>query len=131
MILALVALTSAIAITPADAKPERYEIHATMVQDGKVLFHPRLVANAGETAAFVTGSGTTNYDLKVIASPDATHKAGEDGVSLSVDLLVTRQETNRHIIETVVVKQGEPVTLTLPALESSAPITVNISADRA
>jgi len=129
MILAL-ALAAAIA-APADAVPVQYQIHATMIQDGKVLYDPRLVSHAGETATFVeSGDGTTDYDLKVTATPDATHNAGPDGVSLAVDLVVGRQGSHRRIVGTVIVKAGEPVHLTLPASAADAAVTVDISADK-
>ena len=129
MILAL-ALAAAIA-TPSDAVPAQYQIHATMIQDGKVLYDPRLVSPAGGTATFVeAGHGTTDYALKVIATPDATHNAGPDGVSLAVDLVVGRPGSNRRVVGTVIVKAGEPVRLTLPASAADPAVTVDISADK-
>jgi hypothetical protein len=130
MILAF-ALAAAIATTTTDAVPVQYQIHATMIQDGKVVYDPRLLSHAGETATFVVGGhGTTDYDLKVTATPDARHHAGPDGVSLAVDLMVGRQGSNRHVLTTVVVKSGEPVHLTLPASATDPAVTVDISADK-
>ncbi len=129
MILAL-ALAAAIA-APSDAVPAQYQIHATMIQDGRVLYDPRLTTNAGETASFVeAGHGTTDYSLKVTPIADATHKAGPDGVSMAVDLVVAQQGSNRRVTGTVVVKAGDPVHLTLPASKTEPAVTVNISADK-
>ena len=128
MILAL-ALAAAIA-NPSDTVPVQYQIHATMIQDGEVMYDPRLVSHAGETATFAVGSTAMSYDLKVIASPDAAHTAGADSVSLAVDLVVGRQGSNRHVVTTVVVKSGEPVHLTLPASATDPAVTVDISADK-
>ena len=130
MILALAALAAAIA-TPSDATPVQYQIHAKMIQDGKVLYDPRLVSHSGEAASFVVaGHGTTDYALKVTATPDATHNAGPDGVSLAVDLVVGRQGSHRRIVGTVIVKAGQPVHLTLPASAADPAVTVDISADK-
>ncbi len=129
MILAL-ALAAAIA-APADTAPAQYQIHATVIQDGQVLYDPRLTTNAGETASFVeAGHGTSDYTLKVTPTMDATDKAGPDGVSMAVDLVVAQPGSNRRFTGTVVVKAGEPVHLTLPASKTEPAVTVNISADK-
>jgi hypothetical protein len=130
MILALVALTTAVGSAPAEAAPGRYEIHATMVQNGKILCDPRLIANAGETAAFVTGNGQTTYDLKVIARPDVGHAAAIDRLSLAVEFAVDGPGSGAHVETTVIVRPGEPVTVTLPASETSPPVAVSLSADK-
>ena len=124
-------LTIAMLAAAMSTAPGQYQIHATMIQDGKVLYDPRLVANAGEPATFVTGDGKTDYDLRVVATPDSLDKAGPDGVALSVDLSVGRQDNRRHLVTKVVVKPGELVTLTLPASAANPSISVNISADKA
>ena len=130
MILALAALMAAMSSQPADASTGQYLIHATVIQDGKVLCDPRLTAKAGETAAFVSDNGVTSYALKVVAGPDADHKVGLNGVVLSLDLIVGHNANSRHVATTVVVKPGEPVTLTLPASAASPPVTVNAAADK-
>ncbi len=130
MILALAALMAAMSTQPADASAGQYLIHATLIQDGKVLCDPRLTAKAGETAAFVSDNGVTRYALKVVAGPDAEHKAGLNGVSLWLDLVVGRDANSRHVETTIVVKPGEPATLTLPASDANPPVTVNVAADK-
>jgi len=125
----VVALAAVVA-APALPALNGYQVHATMIQDGKVLWDQGLTAKAGETKAIVNLGDVGTYALKVIATPDVTQKAGTDGISLSLDLVVSRKASDRRVATTVVVKAGEPVTLTLPADGADPAIQMNVSADK-
>ena len=131
MIFALAALAVAAATPTAPVHPAgKYLVHATMSQDGKVLYQPHLTVKAGEPAGFLIGDGKTNYALQVIASPDATGKPGPERVSLSLNLVVGPADHNRRLVTTVVVRAGEPFTLTLPATATDPSVKVDVSADQ-
>ena len=113
--LAFIALASfgAASALPAFASPEpqRYEVSVRLLEGGRLLASPKLIATAGTAATVMSDDGTNKWSVRVTANP-ATSPSGNAAVTLASDVEIWNgRENRRRVTTTVLLDEGETASL--------------------
>lgn len=124
-ILAAVAAVAAPAPAPAQTAPHGYDLQVRLIQGGRLIAAPHLVAAAGETATFAQRKGEDGWSLKLTASPK-----GDADIALALDLDVASMNGRTHQKTAVTMRgrPGQPLSIDVPAMGEAPPVQVEVSA---